>query len=44
MNLQEEIEKIKKVREINRSKKNWIGIEINKVLEGDLLYFKSLQS
>ena len=32
------------IREINRSKKNWIGIEINKVLEGDLLYFKSLQS
>ena len=30
------------VHEINKSKKNWIGIETSEILNGDLLYFKSL--
>lgn len=31
------------IREVNRSNKNWIGIETEKVLEDNLSFFRSLK-
>lgn len=31
------------IKEINRSRKNWIGVDVEKVLNGDLEFFKGLK-
>ena len=31
------------IREVNRSRKNWIGVDVEKVLNEDLEFFKGLK-
>lgn len=31
------------IKEINRSRKNWIGVDVEKVLNEDLEFFKGLK-